>query len=621
MGRALRNPFFLKKESSGREVRVSIEELDGVREFFDVLYAFYIIEEGEVSRKTGYSNKNFVVLNCDDSVEVSAFLRCESDEGVAVYRIREKVSRILGHGEVEGFFDASPSLLAEDFSFILSGDYKRLKEFGYIPRPGVSPIKVLGEKVLWEYDDRNVESCFHCWRFLKPVFSEFLIRKNENLIEEALELVNDWCLYASLNGRSKFVEHDMPMGQRAMHLAFLIWLIRSGFVYLGEKKKRVIIECASFHIDYLLKHENITSGNHAVYQAIGLKLLLIESGVEEGERKHTDLVMERLFDNSFDEFGLGTENSPFYHVYLMQTFRKVSPRVFPNIYDKIQSKLKKAKEIIPWLLNPQGMYLNIGDTDEQFPSQKNVKTRKPDFVIDLFEKKYSIRDISKSGYVVARSSEIKNNTLIVFYGMNQSYVHAHCDYLSFIVFHEGIEILGDSGKYAYEGSSVRDFFSSDSAHNTVGLKGNPFSPKDVDIKNVSLSPPATCLDGSLRFEGSVVKPGIFHRRELFFNGCGILVRDHIRNSTNVNTVLRFQFSELLDVVLLDRVVEAYFDGKAVARVVFSRNALDIVEKRGAFSPAMQGWVSRKYGEKKERSTIEVEVDSEEKVVETFIGLL
>lgn len=421
------------------------------------------------------------------------------------------------------------------FRLVIGGDFDRLKSEGFLARKGVAPIHI-SFPLSWRSKDSNVEFNLHAWRFLSAAWSYYVKNPTDvvaaEVFEFAVDLARDWVSFLETK-KSKYAWYDMSVGIRAMHIAFIIYIIDKHSIG-SENDIALITRLAEEHIDWLSVQKNITKGNHAIYQVVGLQVLSSVYGKDTGE--YAQYNMSRLLDDAFDSSFVTTENSPFYHKYNVDIFKRVPPELFPGLKDKLESLFSKAPLVTKWLTAPNGSFYRIGDTEGD-----GVSLTSKD--VESVSEKAIFKDFGGSGYQVVRSHpniKKEDSFSLMFRGKLLSYVHSHCDALSFILFLNGEEVFSDPGKFTYEYGGLRDWFISDASHSTAGLSGVSFFPKDVDIDGCSTLP-LMANRGAFFFSGQVIKKKIFihNRRILFQPDSVILISDLCQSEAQDNIEVRF----------------------------------------------------------------------------------
>lgn len=431
------------------------------------------------------------------------------------------------------------------FRMIIGGDFSALKSNGYVARAGLAPV-ILSVPMKWTSTDRNLEFNLHAWRFMNAAWSHYVRNPTDLVAEEIfsfnMQYIMDWVSFVRSH-KCKHAWYDMAVGIRAMHLAFMKYIIARHAGVASEDDIKLVDVVSLEHISWLSDQANITKGNHAIYEILGLRILLLQYGMDAYEN-YADDNMSALIDAAFDEFYVGTENSPFYHKYNVDIFSKIPPVLFPKIEGKIQNIVKNGSLITKWLTAPDGTFYRIGDTEGNGVLLTARDTATEGFLSDA---SVVYKDLGESGYQIVRShpGASKDDAFsLVFRGGPSSDVHAHCDALSFVFFQGGEEVFADPGKYTYEYGEQRDWFVSDAAHNTAGLLGKVFFSRDIRLEKTGLCPMQIAEDRYV-LSGRVQKSDeFFHKRELvFYPNNMLLILDYIDNRAGLNSEVRYLLGE------------------------------------------------------------------------------
>ncbi|MFC4962460.1 heparinase II/III domain-containing protein [Alcaligenes sp. GCM10023179] len=493
------------------------------------------------------------------------------------------------------------------YRLILGGDYEQLKVKGFVPRPGVKPIK-LALPFKWRYPDRNVEFTLHSWRFLNPFFSKFLLSSDASYLIEAIEYVKDWQSYKkSEDKKSQFLWYDMAVGLRSIILGFFLELYKKNILPLDDDSLLLLSDLAAEHIDNLSCEKNITAGNHALYQVMGLRILSLSIGRDKEFFSYCSSILENLISLSFDKYSVNTENSPFYHGYNVELLSRMRCGVFPGLDEKINNIIREGSAITGWLTGIDGDYYSVGDSEGE---GKPIKSAGP---FDPVESrvKHVHKDLSPSGYIAVRTHpriDVLDSFSLLFHATNSSYVHAHADHLSFIVFLRGQELITDPGKYTYEYGAWRDYFVSDKAHNVIGLSDRVFLPKDIPLGAASIDP-IELGESFYRLSGSVKKSEdfSFSRSLLYKPECGLLLHDTVHNQTSSNSEVRFHFGKDVQAVFEDGIISLKKNESLLAILKPQNNFSSISIRSG--EEAGFGWASKSYNDKFEIDVLVIEYDA------------
>lgn len=507
----------------------------------------------------------------------------------------------------------------ELFSYIIGGDFHKLKEEGWLARNGIDRIKI-ETPIYWNHDDINVAFNLHAWRFMSAVWAEYVkqptMKNAFNTVCFNMNIMLDWNLNnAQFN--SEYSWYDMGVGIRALHLAFTYFLIDKYSLKVDHID--LLNKMIRDHINWLANINNLSEGNHGLYQIIGLRTLEFVKNSNENESFCVKQI-SRLIQKAFDENCVNTENSPFYHQYNLQIISKISVKILPTLKDRIHEILSNGHIVTKWLTAPNGDFYRIGDTEGKGVLFKcndiNVSNK-----IDMNDEEYLFNDISSSGYQIIRSNieeKIFSSFAFIFYGTNKQNVHRHCDNLSFIYYHQGIELFSDPGKYTYEKTKLKSWFISDISHNTVGLENVPI--KNTPLGNTKLNK-IIVNDNFFKISGNLKKTDhFFHDRIIHFNPKKTIeINDYIENHSSHNTELRFIFGTDICLKLENfNTVNAYVKREKflICSLIFDNFLnIKIINDRDN-----QVFISKTYGEKDSTAQLKVSYSNQVKNIKTKVYL-
>ena len=218
------------------------------------------------------------------------------------------------------------------------------------------------------------------------------------------------------------------------------------------------------------------------------------------------------------------------------------------------------------------------------------------------------RAFTESGYFIMRDGWTKtSNYLLVDCGPHGALngAHAHADSLSFELAARGRSLLVDAGTYTYTGSAtMRDFFRSSSAHNTLtidnessSVPAGPFHWRHVAQSTLGawLSQPRfDYFEGTHDGYARLKSPAIHTRSILFLKGCYWIMRDRVSSEGAHACNLHFNFHPNANPSCMDEEGEA---SAAATRVRWNeQSGLELLAFGGEWL-AGENWVSSGYGQR------------------------
>jgi hypothetical protein len=495
-----------------------------------------------------------------------------------------------------------PSPLATKYSLIINTQGSTASHFQ--PRPDVAAIP-LKFPMIWTHKDRNVCFSLQSWRFLSYFWNKLLATDDVHYFVRVTRFMDDWFSNATRQ-RNTMLWYDMAVGIRALHIALALEYSTQTPIRLSHARQELLHQLTLSHLKHLAKPDNLTSGNHAIYQMAGLAGLAAVAN-DPSSVTYAEKQLLILAGAAFDSNGLTTENSPFYHDYNIALLRQLLSVVPDGIRGTLTGILSRASGLSPWLTDPEGTYWPIGDTEGSGITMKRQHVQSHQVYGD-----YVALDLKDSGLQVIRShpdTPRAQASCLVFHGTHKALNHSHCDQLSFLFYSNGFHIFTDSGKFTYEYNDWRRYFLSDRAHNTVGLAGVGIEPSAADLHAIEFTPlTAEESKASRRFimSGKLQRPSYalqWSRRLEWTPNSSIVIHDTTRNSTPHALEQRFHLGPLVSAELCDGSVWIKCADVATHHLSIEPppQTLDLVS--GIKNDLPQGWLSNKYNTKQPALTI------------------
>ncbi|WP_347456078.1 heparinase II/III family protein [Acinetobacter thermotolerans] len=443
--------------------------------------------------------------------------------------------------------------------------------------------------------DHNFNFNIHALRFLSSFWGEYLKTFNILYIKRALHIFIDF--WKSINSLKidKFKRYDMAVGIRALHLYFLSHFKE----HFSQEESQIFEQIFDFHLEELSKPNVITQNNHGIWQVYGLRLLILARGDKNTLLlNQCNVELKKLLDFSFNEEGIHVENSPFYHNYVVDLFNFLPKSLFS--LNKLNGVLKDKSEFLFWFTDKNHQYFQIGDSHGGVNKTYSLQNLHADFNIngvDFYSKIYK-----KSGYLVIKSNNA-NDALIVSC-TNDSLVHKHADNMSFILWHKGVELITDSGLYAYTYDEYRDYFISDKAHNVLSLKGKVLTPKDI-CPHKSFLEDFFIGNEFYTLRGKSSYNGFEYLRDFEYKPTKeISIKDTIlENVFDLDYSFILNFPPTVDIVHENGLVLLLLNNKIFGTIKCDTVYKEILVYKGNKKP-IRGWVSKKYNNLEPSCSIE-----------------
>lgn len=336
--------------------------------------------------------------------------------------------------------------------------------------------------IYWRFNYYNLEpvrNLLFAWiKTGKPAYKNKLIEITESFIE------------AGVNGPYSWDYHGVAF--RTMTLVNVREKLRKKnelTVDLDEK----ITETLKIHGDFLANSAHFEADfNHGLDQAAALYLLAVNfPSMPEADRwlKISSARIIEMQKNIIDDDGVLVENSPYYHIYVLEKFLAIDKYLKQNhlvIEGFSEEKIDKMISYVVYILQPDLTVPTIGASIERkinlFGLYKEIAELRPDLLYVLTQGKHGRKPSALniyypvSGETIMRSAWGKGNsygnqTQVIFDVGNYRTNHSDLDALSFNLFGRGIDLMPDSGLYTYENGSYRSYFHGTKSHNTVVVDG------------------------------------------------------------------------------------------------------------------------------------------------------
>ena len=168
------------------------------------------------------------------------------------------------------------NIMLQKADFDVFGSSRVMNAKGFQPRTDAQRI-ALKLPLDWGMDplqDRNWRFQLQAWRMLGSAWSAGYGKDWRGLQKAIMPWVLDWHdFHVTRRLHSHFEWQDMAAGLRAQHLAMILHLQSIKKFALTPEQLAVVEELARLHISKLRDPDFISSGNHAIFQLVGLRLL------------------------------------------------------------------------------------------------------------------------------------------------------------------------------------------------------------------------------------------------------------------------------------------------------------------------------------------------------------
>ncbi|MBM6665312.1 heparinase II/III domain-containing protein [Flavonifractor plautii] len=279
----------------------------------------------------------------------------------------------------------------------------------------------------------------------------------------ARRFVEAWCRYEqdkSISEKNNLCWCDHTAGLRT-----------ATFIYLGRVAAQAGLWEDGFYdllFDQLMTHGEwlnrddlyLEHHNHGVMQ----DQALLYAGVFFQNQGWISHGIERLMRQvmwAFNSEGVHKENSSGYALMVRTMFQGIGKFLVDSGVTQgkqILDILNNCKEYLDWCTMPDGVLVQIGDTQRQ--NQKAIPA--PATPASKFYPKAGMYFYRGAGAAVPA-----DNTWKVIKAGYVATTHKHCDDCSFVLYSKGHEIFSDGGVYGYARDAYRAYFLSAKAHNTI----------------------------------------------------------------------------------------------------------------------------------------------------------
>lgn len=297
------------------------------------------------------------------------------------------------------------------------------------------------------------------------------------------------------------------------HAFALRTMMLSKLYVLGDKKMRERVRSLLVDsISFLSDEKNYDQlSNHGWDQA---KALLIASKLIGND---TDLAINRFSDelaNAFSTEGIHVENSPHYHIHMMDNLVNAIELFVEMGIDNnfVHKMIKVAKTTILYyhvILRENGTIPSIGDS-YIIPPKFNATTRNFIEKNPINYTSYGFYPFPETGYCYWRANWDDFNVHLSLKNSHLSRYHRHDDDLSLTLNIGGVDVFIDGGLYKYEEKNEhRIFLRSPFSHSTIVLpEYKPQRKLGYEINNSSENESQSFTAKSSMWEGRVISRNI-----------------------------------------------------------------------------------------------------------------
>jgi hypothetical protein len=300
-------------------------------------------------------------------------------------------------------------------------------------------------------ENRSANFYLHSWDMLNNKLIDYDDSRSRSSLETALVIAKDWVKHnhASYvnNQTTNFAWYDMAVGIRAYRLSYILdQAIRADIGTDADYK--LLWDSVVDHAVYLNNDSNIIfHNNHGVYQAAGQKAMarrfsMVSQEVFANISRQADMRLARMIKQQFTAEGVHKEHSPDYHRMVYTTYEALAAEGLLD--DDTDSVLTKAGDAMFWMIKPDGVLANFGDSDYRtIPRDAEAYASPSEHLMYYLSSGTQgtrptspLKAYKDSGLAVVKT----NNNYLAQQAAFFSRTHKHADDLTFL-WYEGQDIL------------------------------------------------------------------------------------------------------------------------------------------------------------------------------------
>jgi Heparinase II/III-like protein/Heparinase II/III N-terminus len=410
------------------------------------------------------------------------------------------------------------------------------------PKPGAASATALADRILskgwamagsstialqppipWEGHLRSFEFHLHAWEPVKHCLMVFDLSRSWKYFEAAHAIACDWIAACAIKPGGQTLNatvaqvvaaegqgswwYDMAIGQRLQRLCYIADVCCRNPEFDDAHLAVLMDQILVHHV--ALVHDKIfrAATNHGFFQALNQSAALKRLPEFDHDGVLTRLTEQRLQAMVAQQYTadmVHREHSPGYHY--MVTVALMNAQRANILSENLTSGLALAQANLGWMIRPSGNITPFGDTDPHLLANPTALAffNEPSLCSTLAvapETPHGLKVFAEAGYAFARvyAPDVKplpaEATYLAQTATFHSRVHKHCDFLSFIWYDKGRDILIDPARHSYNGKTVvgsdlhnEGFWYSDPAriycettraHNCVEIDGRNYMRRDV----------------------------------------------------------------------------------------------------------------------------------------------
>lgn len=408
----------------------------------------------------------------------------------------------------------------------------------YQPRKDLESLR-LELPIKWDmspYGDRNWCLHLNSLRFLDRYFINFEKKSDVLFLKMPFRVIVDYALFhvGKLGYIKKhyFLLDDMTCGIRQVRLSYFLDKYMARLYDIEDDLTlRKISSLVHFQWKILADENNFKSTNHTISLLHALMSLIQIFDIENVDlwKKAICCCFDHLVQSQFDLRGIHTENSPEYHFFALKLLNElVKSGWYGDASEITKTTLALAEEMGSWMRYPDGRVLPIGDSSGKPPVLDINHWSNLSGGVDWSK---NLECLVHPLYLMIKKIHRNRWTFFAMKSGHLIETHRHRDDLSYIWSEDGLDIVIDSGKYAYTKNIYRAFIKSQQAHNTITFsKKSGKLRKFFDFELGSSSPCITSFTHGkhIRHSKKILDTEIVLIRNVYFKPKSwLVVIDHI----------------------------------------------------------------------------------------------
>lgn len=398
------------------------------------------------------------------------------------------------------------------------------------------------DDIYWRFNYYNLEpvrNLLYAWeKTNNPVYKNKLIELTESFIDKGLSSPYSWDYHGVSFRTMTLIDVQAKLKAKKQ---------------LPTELDQKITETLRIHGQFLADPNHFEQDyNHGLDQAAALYLLATNYPTIPEANTWQELSANRIsamFSSIIDTDGLLVENSPYYHLYVLEKLVEINKYLKVNhliINGFSNDKISQMISYVTYMLQPDltvptigaslkrqinldGPYAEMADDhpDLLYVLSKGTKGKKPTNL--NMQYKDSGQTIMRSGW--GKGDDFSKQTQLIFDVGNYRTNHSDLDALSFNLFGQGIALMPDAGLYTYEAGPYRTYFHGTKSHNTVVVDGQD-QAEGLDTKKVSAGTFEQGPGYVYQSGEHSLYDGVIHQRSIvMIENSTILIIDHLKSDS------------------------------------------------------------------------------------------